>query len=248
MIKVLIIDDEKDARTVLKSLIGSCSNKLEIVGEADSPETGLIAIQELQPDVIFLDVQMRTGTGFDLLKQIEKPNFEVIFITAHNKYALEAFKFSAFGYLLKPVKTRDLKEVIERLENHLAESKSTSSQRLNVLIENYGSDGAVTKLIIANSNGFQVLKISQIIRLEGDGNYTHFILEGGKKMTSSKNLGEYEELLNDYGFFRIHQSTIISLRHVTGFQKADGGRVELTDGSDHRVSRYRKNDFLKRFE
>lgn len=247
MIKALIIDDEKDARFVLRSLIEKVSEKIRIIGEADGIETGIEAIRKLNPDVVFLDVQMRTGTGFDLLAKLDEINFELVFVTAHNQYAVDAFKFSAFGYLLKPIRPRELSPIIEKLERHLIELKKTTNQRIQVLIENYGKNGDIEKLIIANADGFQVIKINDLIRLEGDRNYTHFMLIGNKRVTTSKNLGEYEELLENYGFFRIHQSTMISLRHVTGYQKADGGRVVMIDGKDFKVSRYRKNDFLKKF-
>jgi len=248
MIKALIIDDEKDARFVLRSLIEKNTDKIQVIAEADGVETGLAAIYEYHPDVVFLDVQMRTGTGFDLLAKLEEINFELVFVTAHNQYAVDAFKFSAFGYLLKPIRPRELNPILDKLEKHLIELKKSTGQRIQVLIENYGKQGEIEKLIIANAEGFQVIKINDLIRLEGDRNYTHFILMGDKRITTSKNLGEYEDLLSSYGFFRIHQSTIISLRHVAGYQKADGGRVVMIDGKDFKVSRYRKNDFLKRFE
>lgn len=247
MIKAIIIDDEKDARFVLKNLIEKNFNSVKVQAEADGIDTGIKVIKEHQPDLVFLDIQMRKGTGFDLLKKLDKINFEVIFVTAYNQYAVDAFKFSAFGYLLKPIKTRELKEVINKLENQLKVLKSGINQRLKVLVENYGIQGEIQKLIINNVDGFQVIQINNIIRLEGDRNYTHFIIENGKKVTTSKNLGEYEELLNSYGFFRIHQSTIISLKHVLGYQKGDGGRVEMTDGKSVKVSRYRKTEFLERF-
>ena len=247
MIKAIIIDDEKDARFILRSLVEKHLSNITIVAEADGVETGEEIIKTHNPDLVFLDIQMRTGTGFDLLNKLGNVNFEVIFITAYNQYAVDAFKFSAFGYLLKPIKTRELKDVVGKLENRLKSQQKGVNQRLKVLVENYGNEGEIQKLIINNVEGFQVVKINQIIRLEGDRNYTHFILEGNKKITTSKNIGEYEQLLNDYGFFRIHQSTIISLRHVTAYQKGDGGMVEMTDGKSVKVSRYRKEEFLKRF-
>ncbi len=248
MIKAIIIDDEKDARFVLRNLVEKHLGSLTIVAEADGIETGIEAINKHQPDLVFLDIQMRKGTGFDLLKKIGSINFEVIFVTAYNQYAIDAFKFSAFGYLLKPIKTRELKEVVEKLEKQIKAQKTGINQRLKVLVENYGNQGEIQKLIINNVEGFQVVKIDSIIRLEGDRNYTHFILEDGKKITTSKNIGEYEELLNDYGFFRIHQSFMISLRHVSAYIKGDGGMVKMTDGELLKISRYRKGEFLKRFE
>jgi len=247
MIRSIIIDDEKDARYVLRNMLEKHFEKITIVGEADDIESGINIINEKLPDIVFLDIQMRKGTGFDLLERIKKIDFEVIFVTAHNQYAIDAFKFSAFGYLLKPIKITELEEAIERFEKQMESSKNNINQRLKVLVENYGNEGEIRKLIINTIEGFQVLKLKDIIRLEADRNYTHFFVESGKKITTSKNLGEYEELLNDFGFFRIHQSTIISLRHVIGFQKGDGGLIRMTDGVDLKLSRYRKEDFLKRF-
>ncbi|MFH2143698.1 MAG: LytTR family DNA-binding domain-containing protein [Bacteroidota bacterium] len=247
MIRSIIIDDEKDARYVLRNMLEKHFKTITIVGEADDVESGLNMINENKPDLVFLDIQMRKGTGFDLLNRIKNIDFEVVFVTAHNQYAIDAFKFSAFGYLLKPIKITDLEEVIERFEKQFESLKNNINQRLKVLVENYGNEGEIRKLIINTIEGFQVVRLKDIIRLEADRNYTHFFVESGKKITTSKNLGEYEELLNDYGFFRIHQSTIISLRHVTGFQKGDGGIIRMTDGANLKLSRYRKEDFLRRF-
>ncbi|MCD6069250.1 MAG: DNA-binding response regulator [Bacteroidetes bacterium] len=248
MIKVLIIDDEKDARFLLRNMLErSFADKISVIAEAEDVEPGILAIETHKPDVVFLDVQMRKGTGFDLLQGIGNLDFEVVFITAHNQYAVDAFKFSAFGYLLKPIKLKDITEVIDKLESHLIQQKDSADKRLKVLVENYGADGEIQKLIISNIDGFQVVKIKDILRLEGDRNYTHFITEEGKKITASKSLGEFEELLNNYGFFRIHQSTMVNLRHVTGYQKGDGGSVEMSDGSNQKLSRHRKAEFIKRF-
>lgn len=248
MIKAVIIDDEKDARFLLRNLLEKkFGNQVKILGEAEDVEPGIALIEKHNPELVFLDVQMKKGTGFDLLNKLDKVNFEVIFITAYNQYAVDAFKFSAFGYLMKPIKSKDLSDVISKLENHLSGFKKDNSKRLKVLIENYGSEGDIQKLIIPNVDGFQVVPIADIIRLEGDRNYTHFILIGDKKITTSKSLGEYEELLNNHGFFRIHQSTIVSLRHIIAYLKEGGGNVEMIDGGIMKISRHRKVDFLERF-
>ena len=248
MIKAVIIDDEKDARFLLRNLLEKkFGNQVKILGEAEDVEPGIALIEKHNPELVFLDVQMKKGTGFDLLNKLDKVNFEVIFITAYNQYAVDAFKFSAFGYLMKPIKSKDLSDVISKLENHLSGFKKDNSKRLKVLIENYGSEGDIQKLIIPNVDGFQVVPIADIIRLEGDRNYTHFILIGDKKITTSKSLGEYEELLNNHGFFRIHQSTIVSLRHIIAYLKEGGGNVEMVDGGIMKISRQRKVDFLERF-
>lgn len=248
MINSLIIDDEKGARFVIRDLVAKHFKGIEIVGEADGVESGIEAIYKHKPDFIFLDIQMRTGTGFDLLEKIKEINFEVIFVTAYNEYALDAFKFSAFGYLLKPIKTQDFCDVVGKLEANLLSSKKDLNKRLKVLVENYGDGGKVQKLVIPNIEGFQIVKIATIIRLEGDGNYTHFVTTENKKITATKNIGEYEKLLNNYGFFRIHQSTIINLSYVEKYLKEDGGKVEMIDGVSLKISRYRKSAFLNRFD
>lgn len=249
MIKAVIIDDENDARFLLRNLIEkNFGSKVEVIGEADDVGSGLLEIERVKPELVFLDVQMKSGTGFDLLKKLDSVDFEVIFITAYNEYAIEAFKFSAFGYLLKPIKKSELEDIILKLEKQFTRESQSMNKRVKVLVENYGQKGEIQKLIISNIEGFKVLEISEILRLEGDRNYTHFILASGKKITASKSLGEYEELLDEHGFFRIHQSTIVSLRHITGFIKANGGFVEMKDGTTYKVSRTRKLEFLQRFK
>lgn len=247
MIKAVIIDDEKDARFLLRNMVEKkLGHKIQIVGEADDVDTGLELIQKAKPDLAFLDIQMKTGTGFDLLTKLGKETLDIIFITAYDQYAVEAFKFSAFGYLLKPIKLKELEDAVDKFEG-LKKNQFGSQKRIKVLVENYGAKGEIQKLIIPNMSGFSVVEIPQIIRLEGDRNYTHFILENGTKVTTSKNLGEYEEMLTEYGFYRIHQSTIVSLRYVRAFKKVNDGSVELSDGSSHKVSRNRKQGLIAKF-
>ena len=244
----MIIDDEKRARNLLRNLLEqSYAKTIEIIGEGDDVDTGVEVIKQHQPDLVFLDIKMHQGTGFDLLKQIKDINFEVIFITAYDQYALKAFQFSAFGYLMKPIRTKELDKVITKLNNHIQQLKEDAGKRMKVLAENYGDDRVIKKLVISNKQGFKVSNIEDIVRLEGDGNYTNFIIVGNKKIMTSKSLGEYEELLNDHGFYRIHQSTIVNLRHVKGYLKDAGDKVEMSDGKSFNLSRHRKPEFLKRF-
>ncbi len=248
MIKCVIIDDEADARFMLSNIINkNFKDQLQIVAEADSIPDGIKIIEKHTPDVVFLDIRMREGTGFDLLEKIENKNFEVIFVTAFDQYAIKAFQFSALGYLMKPIKIKELKQVVEILHNHFINQKENVTKRLKVLIENYGDDRKIKKLVIPNMEGFKVVAIEDIIRLEGDRNYTNFILLENKKITSTKTLGEYETLLSEFGFFRIHQSTLVNLRHVKGYVKGDGGSVEMADGKQVQVSRHRKANFVKKF-
>lgn len=248
MIRSVVIDDEQSARNILSSICKEHFHEaISMVGEADDVESGLELIVKHKPDLVFLDVKMPQGSGFDLLERLDRLDFEVIFITAYDQFALKAFQFSAFGYLLKPIKIQEIRLVIDRLKASDKGSKSDVDSRLKVLIENQGEEDT-KKLVIRNQLGFQIAKLKNIIRLEGDGNYTHFIIDDQPKVTTSKSLGEYEDLLYDHGFFRIHQSTIVNLSHVKAYQDRGRSSVKMSDGQDLNVSRHRKVQFLKRFE
>lgn len=248
MIKTIIIDDEKDARFMLRNhLDRNFKNEISIISEANSVETGTEVIRQLKPDLVFLDIQMGDGTGFDLLEQLTEKDFEVVFVTAYNQYALKAFNFSALGYLMKPIKTDELVQTVNTIIQHFNKFRLSAEKRLKVLIENYGDDKKIKKIVIPSAKGFDVIAIENIIRLEGDRNYTNFITTDKSKISSSKTMAEYEGLLSEYGFFRIHQSTIVNLRYVKGYIKGDGGMAELVNGDQLQISRNRKNEFLKRF-
>ena len=248
MIKAVIIDDESRARQLLGDMIGKLlSDRVEVVGDADDVGSGVEVIKKHKPDLVFLDIQMHEGTGFDVLGQFDKINFEIVFVTAYDEYAIKAIQFSAFGYLLKPIKTKELLEVVSRFENHVQELREGADRRVKVLIENYDDDRKIKKLIINHMNGFDVSLVEDIIRLEGDGNYTNFIITNNRRVMTSRTLGEYEDLLVSHGFYRIHQSTIVNLRHIIKYHKGSGGQVEMTDGKLFNVSRYRKSGFLDNF-
>ena len=249
MIRVLIIDDESPARQLLRGMIDRLpGNRIKVVGDADDITAGINAIEKHKPDLVFLDVQMHEGTGFDLLNKLQHVDFEVVFVTAYDEYAIRAFQFSAFGYLLKPIKMEELRAVIDRFESHLQLLKDGANDRVKVLMENYQDDRKIKKLIINHMKGFDVSPVEEIIRLEGDGNYTNFILTQQRRIMTSTTLGEYEEVLFKHGFYRIHQSTIVNLRHITNYIKGVGGQVRMTDGKTFNVSRYRKSGFLEQFE
>src|SRR5690554_4542235 len=248
MIKALIIDDEEDARFMLRNnLTEEFKDIIEIVGEAHSVKSGIEAIQKLSPDILFLDIQMKDGTGFDLLEQIPNKTFEVIFCTAYDQFAIKAFQFSALGYLMKPIKSQELVKTVHVAMDHFEKLQTNSDKRLKVLVENYGDDKKIKKIVIPNNKGFFVFSIEDIIRLEGERNYTNFVLKDHPKVLSSKTMKEYETLLSEFGFFRIHQSTLINLRHVVGYTKGESGFINMSDGIDVTISRNRKKEFLNRF-
>lgn len=248
MIKALIVDDEEDARFMLRNnLTEEFKDIIEIVGEAHSVKSGIEAIQKLSPDILFLDIQMKDGTGFDLLEQIPNKTFEVIFCTAYDQFAIKAFQFSALGYLMKPIKSQELVKTVHVAMDHFEKLQTNSDKRLKVLVENYGDDKKIKKIVIPNNKGFFVFSIEDIIRLEGERNYTSFVIKGHPKVLSSKTMKEYETILTEYGFYRIHQSSLINLRHVLGYTKGEGGSVKMSDDTEVSISRSRKKEFLSRF-
>lgn len=248
MIRALIIDDEEDARFMISShLSDNFKDTIEIVGQADSVKSGVEAIKNLSPDILFLDIQMKDGTGFDLIEQIPTKTFEIIFCTAYDQFAIKAFQFSALGYLMKPVKTQEFINTVNSVMNYVEKQKTNSEKRLKVLVENYGDDKKIKKIVIPSKNKFFVFSIEDIICLEGEGNYTNFILNNHTKVMSSRTMKEYEILLSEYGFFRAHQSTLINLRHVVSYTKGEGGSVIMSDEKEIIISRNRKKEFLDRF-
>lgn len=248
MIKSVLIDDEEDARYNLKHLLErKFSDQIKVCGEACGVASGLKIIEEVQPELVFLDIKMRDGSGFDLIQKLDSVDFEIIFVTAYDKFAIQAIEFSAFAYLMKPVNPEKLEQSINQLIEKKKSLKDSIHKRIKILIENYGDTKKVLKLIVSNIEGFDVLQIEDIIRLEGDSNYTHFVLPEGKKVVSTKSLGVYEELLKEFGFYRIHQSTLVNLRHIKAYLKSDGGLLKMSDDATLKISRHRKKDFFERF-
>jgi two-component system, LytTR family, response regulator len=227
-------------------LVTHCMHSVQLSGAALSVDDGMKAITNAKPDVVFLDVQLNESTGFDLLKQLNEIRFEVIFTTAFEKYAVQAFKFSAIDYLLKPVDPEDLIQAVKKLEQKL--SKEDMSQKLDVLFHNLKNISGVSKKIsIPTISGLEFLDVSDIIRCQSDENYTNiFLREKTRRITVAKTLKEFEELLTEYNFFRVHNSHLINLAHIKSYHKGKGGSVFMADNSEIEVSTRRKEEFLKR--
>jgi len=225
MIKAVIIDDENSARNTLKSLLRAIDAPLQVIGEGDDVSNAKQIIERTQPDLVFLDIQLKTGTGFDVLQTLSDFSGDIIFVTAYDNYAVKAFQSAAFGYLLKPLQINELKEVVNRFTTHYSSKKNMAS-RTKILIENF-EEGNIKKLVIQNVHGFRVLSLNEILYLKGEVNYTRFILKTGEKLMTSKTLKEYEKLLTNYGFYRIHQSSLINLRYVKEYIKGEGGEVVM---------------------
>jgi two-component system LytT family response regulator len=244
----LIIDDEYLARTAIKNILVNIVNAPTIVGEADGVKAGVELIQKLKPNILFLDIEMRDGTGFDLLKQITHINVQVIFTTAFNNYAIQAFKFSAINYLLKPIAREDLAEAIAQAQARHLLQDNASKYELQALISNYeNTDSNTHKLVLADKDGYVVKSLNTIVRLEGEGNYTNIVFNDGTSFLSSYSLAHYETRLEPKGFFRIFKSHMVNLAYVTRYSNNDGGLVIMNDGTQLRISAAKKEQFKALF-
>lgn len=239
--KVAIIDDEQSGRDVIKSFLTSFCHDIELCGEADSVKSGVKLITKSNPDVVFLDIQMQDGTGFNLLEMLPQRTFKVVFCTSFDQYALKAIKYSAADYLLKPIDPDLFIETVEKLQADV--SKKRSDNRIDELLSNINS---FEKIGLPVGDGIQFVKVDDIIRCEADGVYTRFSIMGGNNYLVSKNLKTYEELFADRGFIRVHKSHLINTRHIDKYSNSggDGGSVVMTDGSTVEVSRRKKDELL----
>ncbi len=240
MIKACIIDDEKKGRDILLHLLNEYCKEIQVIGEADSVDSAFELINSLHPEIVFLDVEMPRGTGFELLKRFENIDFKTIFVTAHNHYAIKAIKFAAIDYLLKPV---DVDELIQAVKNATNQPKSNFQQHYSGLLENLESN-RTGKISIPVKDGMTFINPIDIIRLEADGSYTH-IFTLTEKHIASKNIKEYEDLLQDSNFFRSHHSHLINLNYVKSFSRIDGYFALMTDGTSVEISRRKKDHFLQ---
>lgn len=243
MIKAIIIDDEQHCIDRVETLLSPYENTITIVGNYLTVETGVRGIESLCPDVVFLDVQIHEQTGFDVLKAVKQLNFEVIFTTAFDMYAVQAFKFSAIDYLLKPIDADDFKLAIDKLSQKI-EAKDFS-KKVKVLLDNISKNDVQKKITIPTLDGLEFLEVANIIRCEADINYTIIHTKDGRKIMVAKTLKSFEALLADCNFFRIHNSHLINLNHLVKYTKGKGGYVTLIDHSTIEVSVRRKDDFLK---
>lgn len=247
MIKAIIIDDDANLRIGLKTMLNRYASQIEVVAEAESVETGVKAIEENQADVLFLDIQMGDGTGFDILDILKtkynKIQQQIVFITAFEQYAIKAFRFSALDYLLKPVDPEELIQVTSKIFESVKNQSQTT--HVDVLLDSIrNKNEELHRIVLNNSDGMHIIEIVDIIRCESEDNYTKFFVKNSKPLMISKTLKEYEELLSDEGFLRVHQSHLINLKYVDTFIKSDC-KVKMNDGSIVPVSQRKKDKFLE---
>ena len=244
MITAVIIDDDKNLRKGLKSILQKHVPEITVMAEADSVESGFNAINSFSPQVVFLDIHLTEGTGFDILEKLMKSNGKInshiIFITAHDQYAVKAFKFSALDYLLKPIDPEDLKMAINKIKFLLSE-KNNSYNHLDLLLENIRKKvDNFKRIALSTAEGIHLFEIQDIIRCESNDNYTNFFIKGHKPLLISKTLKDYEVLLSQHGFERIHQSHLINITYLKSYIKSDGGYVVMSDGTQLPISQRKK--------
>lgn len=245
MIKGIIIDDDANLRSGLKNLLQKVAPEIEIVAQADGVKNGVKTIEETDSDVLFLDIQMGDGTGFDILEQLlatgKTIHQQVVFITAFEQYAIKAFRFSALDYLLKPVDADELRKVVDKIIKAVAQSQNIN---IDLLLENIRKKSdEIKRIVLSNSDGSDVYEIKDIIRCESSDNYTRFFFQNRKPILISKTLKEYEELLAPHQFERVHQSHLVNMAFVKHFQTKNGCQITLLDDSIVPVSQRKKDKF-----
>lgn len=242
-IRTVIIEDEVNARKALENILNFYFKVVEVVGVAGSVAEGADLIKELQPDLLFLDVQLTDGTSFDLIKKIKQQNFKLIFITAHDEYALKAIKLSALDYLLKPVNPGELGKAISKVQEAIEKEEQIDLQ-LDTIVENAKEANQDKKIILNTASNLFVVEVKNLVRCEASENYTQVFVDGKEKIMMAKTLKEFEEMLSGYGFFRTHQSHLINIQFVEGFDKSNNLAM-LKTGEQILVSTRKKESFLK---
>lgn len=244
MIRAIIIEDETLSQEMLTLLLQRHKADVEIIDTCSNPTDGIESIAKHQPELVFLDIQMPKMNGFDMLKKISNINFEVIFTTAFDQYAIDAIRTSALDYLLKPIDDEDLTAAIEKCKERMVEKKT--KRQFENLFNNLTNKNPLDKtLALSASDGISFVKMSDILRVEANGRYAKFYLLNKETILVSKTLGDFEDILSANQFFRIHDSSIINLNHVKKYIRGDGGTVLLSDNTEHDVARRRKEEFVK---
>ena len=246
MIRAIIIDDEPSALNVLSLLLKkTCKNDVEVIATSNSPFEGKYLIEQQNPDLVFLDIEMPGITGIDLLRSFKDPGFRVVFVTAHDAYAVEAFRLSAIDYLLKPIDADDVVRVINKIKIDLTKDQNHLTSKLQHLEKIFDQHSYNNRKIgIGMSDKIVFINIDNIIYCEAQGAYTNVFLQDGKKIMASKSLGEFELQLNTEKFFRIHHSYLINLNRIKEFQRFDGGYAIMDNNVKLEVSQRKRKDFL----
>lgn len=239
----VIVDDEAAVRNTIKSLISENFADINILATAETIEKGYEAILNYNPDLLFLDIELPDGTGFDLLKKFTRITFKIIFVTGHQEYALDAIKVSALDYVMKPIDTDELCRAVEKAREII--SQQEQQLKLQALSDNLQSRKILKRIILHTSDHLQLVSVSDIVRAEADSNYTSFILSNGKQILVSRTIKEFESLLSGSGIIRVHQSHLVNLNYIDRFIKKDGGSLLLKNNTRIPVSPNLKKQVLQ---
>jgi two-component system, LytTR family, response regulator len=246
MLKSIIIDDEFKSREVLKALIEKFCDEIEVSASCKNGDEAITAIHTQKPDVIFLDIQLQGETGFEILDRLDKIDFEIIFTTAYSEFAIKAFNFSAIDYLLKPIDVELLRKAVQKARKRTGDS---ITQRVAQLAENLkGNSFRNSRLAIPANDGLEFITVGDIIYCEASGNYTNIYLGDNRKFIVSRTLKEYEDLLQDQDFFRIHNSHLINLNAIKKYIRGDGGQVVMKNDKALDVSKMKKKSFMDKIK
>ncbi|MDA3881376.1 MAG: LytTR family DNA-binding domain-containing protein [Prolixibacteraceae bacterium] len=244
MISCLIIDDEENGRRNIEGLISENCRELQIVGQASGVNEAVSLINTHQPQLLFLDIEMTDGIGFDILEKFPKATFEVVFVTAYNQYGLNAIKFSAIDYLLKPIDTNQFLMAVQKAIKAI--EMKAENIRLKNLLFNANQTNNKKRIALPFVDSIEFVEVGNIVRLEADGSYTRFYLSNNEELIVSGSLKDFVELLTPYGFIRTHQAHLVNPEYIKRMVKSDGGYLILHHGSNVPISRLRKNDVINR--
>jgi len=246
-IKAIIVDDEQHCIDALQTMLQKKCPEVTVLAGVNSVQDAKQIIDDLRPDLVFLDVEMPHQNGFELLKLYDKVHFDVIFTTAYEQYALKAIKFNALDYLLKPFSVQELQEALRKFHERRLNKQENSTAPLEVFLQNMKTLQQTNKKIaLPTINGLVFMPVQNIVRCESTGNYTKIFFTDKKQLLVSKPLKEFEELLTDVDFFRVHNSHLINLQQMESYIQGEGGFALMSDGTQVEVSRRRKADFLKK--
>lgn len=247
-IKAIIVDDEQHCIDALQTMLAKKCPEVTVLGGVNSVKQAKELIDEMHPDVVFLDVEMPHQNGFELLKLFDRINFDIVFTTAYEQYALKAIKFNALDYLLKPFSVKELQDAVQKCINRKgAQQPEVGSSPLDVFLQNMKTlHQTHKKIALPTINGLVFMPVQNIVRCESTGNYTRIFFTDKKNLMVSRPLKEFEELLTDVDFFRVHNSHLINLQQMQSYIQGEGGFALMSDGTQVEVSRRRKADFLKK--
>jgi len=245
MIKAIIIDDIEQARITLKKDLETYAKDVQIIGEANGVIEGAKLLKNTQPDILFLDIQMQDGSGFDLLDILKDIPFKIIFITASDAHAIKAFRYAAIDYLMKPVDPDELTAALDKFRAQQL-NENEKYKLLNDSLKNHQKPNE--RLALHTQDKIHIVNINEILRCESSVNYTEFHFTNGKKLLVTKTLKDFEDLLSEQGFYRVHQSHLVNTKCIKEFVKTDGGYIIMNDGSNVPVSVRKRPEVIKMLE